>query len=141
MTRWLFPLLVACGGPKGGDSAAQGPRTPSASAGSTTTAAGSPFTSSWTTTTSTTTPPGAPNGAGTGGTWGGIPTSTDTANWDVCDWALHVPGWLDSLNATTGRTLFCHSSSGVNYTFVDADVISCATHLDHAMDIFPSWGC
>ena len=84
-------------------------------------------------------------GSGTGGTGsgtGGWTGTTDTATWDECDWAQAVAGWLDGLQTPyDGRVLYCHSSSGTNFVFVDSDINSCLTHVGHAYDIFPTTLC
>jgi len=69
-------------------------------------------------------------------------TTWDTGNWDLCDWALHVAGFLDAYNTPgDGKVIYCHQSGGPNYVMQDTSVSSCLTHIAHAGDVFPTSIC
>jgi len=69
-------------------------------------------------------------------------TTWDTGTWDLCDWALHVAGFLDAYNTPgDGKVIYCHQSGGPNYVMQDTSVSSCLTHIAHAGDVFPTTIC
>ncbi len=77
----------------------------------------------------------------TGGS-GTTPGTWDTGDWDLCEWAEHIAGFLDAYNIDgDGKVVYCHQSGGPNYIMQDTSTAACLTHIAHLGDIFPTTIC
>lgn len=84
--------------------------------------------------------PGTGTGTGEPGT--GSTIDTGLTDEQICTYAASLAGYLDRYQtAGDGHVLYCHSSGGSNWTFVDSNISSCLPHLNHAYDVFPTTGC
>jgi hypothetical protein len=87
---------------------------------------------------------GGDTGTGTGTGTGGTTTTTPPTGDEVCDLAA-ATGLATALDPYQipgdGRVVYCHSSAGNSYNYVESDISSCLPHINHNFDIFPSTGC
>jgi hypothetical protein len=89
-----------------------------------------------------TTPGGGDDDDDNGSETGTPGTDTDLTEEEICEAAAALTITLDPYQTPDdGKVIYCHSSSGGSYNYIDSNISSCLPHLNHNYDVFPTSGC